>query len=64
MKFVVYKDRKGEFRWRLVAANSRTIADSAEGYKRRAAAVKAAATLHTAMATSAIPIEFKKTGAK
>lgn len=32
MKFHVYKDTKGEWRWRLKAANGRTVADSAEGY--------------------------------
>lgn len=32
MKFVQYKDARGEYRWRLVAANGRTIADSGEGY--------------------------------
>jgi uncharacterized protein YegP (UPF0339 family) len=33
MKFVVYKDARGEFRWRLFAANGRTITDSGEGYR-------------------------------
>ena len=32
MKFTIYKDRRGEYRWRLTAANNRTIADSGEGY--------------------------------
>jgi uncharacterized protein len=27
-----YLDRNGEWRWRFVAANGRTIADSGEGY--------------------------------
>ncbi len=31
-KFQVYKDKKGEFRFRLVASNGETIATS-EGYK-------------------------------
>jgi len=31
-KFQMYKDRKGEYRWRLRADNNETIADSAEGY--------------------------------
>jgi len=30
--FLIYKDNKGEFRWRYQAANHRTIADSGEGY--------------------------------
>jgi uncharacterized protein YegP (UPF0339 family) len=33
MTYVYYKDAKGEWRWRLVAANGRILADSGEGYK-------------------------------
>ena len=32
MKFHVYKDRRNEYRWRLIAANGKVIADSGEGY--------------------------------
>ncbi len=32
MTYEYYKDNKGEWRWRLKAANGRIIADSAEGY--------------------------------
>jgi uncharacterized protein YegP (UPF0339 family) len=32
MTFVIYRDVRGEFRWRLFAANNRIIADSGEGY--------------------------------
>jgi uncharacterized protein YegP (UPF0339 family) len=32
-KFEVYKDAKGEVRWRLVASNGQSIATSGEGYK-------------------------------
>jgi uncharacterized protein YegP (UPF0339 family) len=32
MKFHVYRDNKNEYRWRLVAANGKIIADSGEGY--------------------------------
>ena len=31
-KFQMYKDAKGEFRWRLIAPNGQTIATSGEGY--------------------------------
>lgn len=41
-KFVVYKDRKSEWRWRLKAKNGRIVADSGEGYTTRWRAVKAA----------------------
>lgn len=34
--FEVYRDSKGEWRWRFVASNGRVIADSAEGYKNKA----------------------------
>ena len=32
-KFEIYKDKRGEWRWRLKAPNGRIMADSAEGYK-------------------------------
>lgn len=35
-QFVIYKDAGKEWRWRLFAANSKIIADSAEGYNRKA----------------------------
>jgi len=41
MTFQAYKDAAGEWRWRLVARNGETIADSAEGYRRKGACVRA-----------------------
>jgi hypothetical protein len=35
-KFQVFKDAKGEFRWRLRAGNNEIIATSGEGYKAKA----------------------------
>jgi uncharacterized protein YegP (UPF0339 family) len=35
-KFQIYKDRKGEHRWRLRARNGEIIADSNEGYSSKA----------------------------
>lgn len=32
----IYKDKRGEFRWRVRAANGRIVADSSEGYVNRA----------------------------
>lgn len=32
MKFELYKDAKGEWRWRLKASNGKIVADSAESY--------------------------------
>jgi len=38
-KFELFKDRAGEFRWRLRHQNGNIIADSAEGYSTKAAAI-------------------------
>ena len=35
MRFELYRDARGEWRWRLRVANGNVIADSAEGYSRR-----------------------------
>jgi uncharacterized protein YegP (UPF0339 family) len=35
MKFYIYKDRAGYWRWRLQAGNNRMVADSGEGYFNR-----------------------------
>jgi uncharacterized protein YegP (UPF0339 family) len=32
MAFYIYKDAQGQWRWTLVAANNKKIADSGEGY--------------------------------
>ncbi len=40
-KFRIYKDRKGDWRWSLVAANGKIIADSAEGYVSKRNATRA-----------------------
>jgi uncharacterized protein YegP (UPF0339 family) len=38
-KFVVYKDRRGEFRWKLLADNNQIIAVG-EGYSSKAGCLK------------------------
>jgi uncharacterized protein len=35
-KLEIFKDKKNDFRWRLKARNHKIIAESGEGYKRRA----------------------------
>ena len=35
-KFEIYKDKSGEFRWRLIHSNGQVIADSGESYKAKA----------------------------
>lgn len=49
MKFHIYQDRRGEWRWRLKARNGRIVADSGEGYKRRGGAQRAARAVHHAL---------------
>lgn len=34
-RIFVYRDRKGEWRWRLKSANGKIVAESGEGYKRK-----------------------------
>jgi len=34
-KFVLYKDKGGEFRWRFQADNNKIVADSGEGYNNK-----------------------------
>lgn len=41
-KITVYRDRAGEWRWRLQERNGRIVADSGEGYTRKAGAKRAA----------------------
>jgi uncharacterized protein len=38
MHFNLYEDRAGEWRWRLIASNGKTVADSGEGYSSKAKA--------------------------
>ena len=35
MRFEIYRDSRGEYRWRLLGDDNLTIADSAEGYCNR-----------------------------
>ena len=41
LTFALYKDRKGEWRWRLTAANGEIIATSGDGYKSKKACLAA-----------------------
>ena len=42
MKFVIYTDSGGKYRWRLVAGNGQTIASSGESFDSRSNARRAA----------------------
>lgn len=56
MRFELYKDKKKEWRWRLVAVNGQIMADSAEGYKRKYRAKGAIDTIVRRLSTSSVPI--------
>ena len=43
--FHFYRDKAGEWRWRFVAANGRTMADSGEGYRTKRGAARASARI-------------------
>ena len=38
-KFEIYKDKSGEYRWKLTHTNGQVIANSGEGYKAKANAM-------------------------
>lgn len=42
MKFVVYEDSGGHYRWRLVSSNGQTIASSGESFSSHSNAKRAA----------------------
>ncbi len=42
MKFVIYKDSRGNYRWRLVSSNGQTVASSGESFSSHTSAVRAA----------------------
>lgn len=35
MTLTVYRDRSGQWRWKVTAANGRKVANGSEGYRRR-----------------------------
>lgn len=57
MKYIIecYKGRDKQFYWRLVAG-SRTIADGAEGYKRRATMIRQIKKLQNSLAGAEIKL--------
>lgn len=53
MKFEIYKDKAGEFRFRIRATNGNILASS-EGYKAKASAINAIERIKSDAATSEI----------
>lgn len=54
MTFQVYKDKTGEFRWRLLASNGQNMASSGEGYTRREDAHRALVALQASIPVATI----------
>jgi len=57
MQFEVYKDKVGEFRWRLRHTNGNILATASEGYKTRASAMKC---IDTVKASADVPVKELK----
>jgi len=41
MKFEIYTDKAGEFRWRLLSRNGKIVAESGESYQKKTALKRA-----------------------
>lgn len=57
MKFEVYKDKKGEHRWRLRHGNGNILATSSEGYSSKAGALKC---IENVQNSASAPVETLK----
>lgn len=55
VRFDVYEDQAGEWRWRALAGNGRILADSAEGYASERNARRALASFQLALREPATP---------
>jgi uncharacterized protein YegP (UPF0339 family) len=62
-KLEIYRDGRSEWRWRLRAANGRIVADSGEGYRRRATARCAAGRVCAILAGDALAVEVQSCSA-
>ena len=54
-KLQIYRDARREWRWRLKASNGRIMADSGEGYRRRASVRKAVERVRSIL-TGDVPV--------
>lgn len=50
----VYQDSAGEWRWRVLAGNGKTVADSGEGYKRQGDCLTGAKIATTLLVTAGL----------
>lgn len=54
MRFVVYRDNAGQWRWRLLVANNKVIADSGEGYVNKSDCLHGIALVRSANAATPV----------
>ncbi len=54
MKFVIYSDSSGKYRWRLVAGNGQTIGSSGEAFDSKSNARRAAENVKDNAASASI----------
>jgi uncharacterized protein YegP (UPF0339 family) len=54
MRYIIYKDRSLEWRWTLLAANNRRIADSGEGYHNKQDCLNA---INLVKGSSQVPVQ-------
>jgi uncharacterized protein YegP (UPF0339 family) len=52
--FLIFQDRRLQWRWTLIARNGRIVADSGEGYASKAHAKRAVASTRRIAATAAV----------
>jgi len=57
MKFVIYADSRGNYRWRLVARNGQTVASSGEAFDSKTNARRAAENVKDNAGSAAIEEE-------
>jgi uncharacterized protein YegP (UPF0339 family) len=56
MTFQLYKDRKGEYRWRLKHPNGNILATSSEGYKSKDSAMRCIENVRSAGEASVVQV--------
>ncbi len=57
MKFVVYKDSGGKYRWRLVAGNGQTVGSSGEAFESQSNARRAAENVRDSAGSATVENE-------
>jgi uncharacterized protein len=64
MKFQLFKDKAGEWRWRIVHDNGNIMADSSEGYKNKTDCISAFVSVSIAIVNGATTTMVMTPGSK